>query len=288
MSRLARRLVSIPLLVVGLALSPVLFIVGLFLPSGVRAASMVTAWLVCELLGVLAALVLTPLQLWPARSLDAHYALQRAWSGTLWWALRRLYRIDLQVRGEAGSGPFLLLVRHASTADTLLPQILLANPTGIRLRYVLKHELRWDPCLDVVGDRVPNAFVRRGEGQLDAVRDLAEPGSSTVVWPEGTRFTASRLARSTHPRAEELSATLPPRTGAVRAVLERNPTDVVFVAHRGFEGVRGMDDLWNGRLLDARVQVQIWRATPDPDVESWLFDQWKRVDRVAVAGFDTL
>ena len=31
----------------------------------------------------------------------------------------------------------------------------------LRLRYVLKRELLWDPCLDIVGQRVPNIFVDR-------------------------------------------------------------------------------------------------------------------------------
>ena len=61
-------------------------------------------------------------------------------------------------------------------AVVLLAAALLSRPHGVRLRYVLKRELLWDPCLDIVGHRLPNAFVRRGSrdtaGDVAAVRGL--------------------------------------------------------------------------------------------------------------------
>ena len=249
---------------------------------------MTVLWLGCELFGIAAAALLTPLTLHRSTSLGAHYALQRAWSGVLWWGLCRLYRMRLEVEGEPGEGPYLLLVRHSSTADTLLPQVLVCNPLKHRLRYVLKNELRWDPCLDIVGGRLPNAFVKRGLGQVERVgglaRDLGQDG--IVIWPEGTRFSKGRRARRAEkdPRALELSCTLPPRTGGVRAVLEHGALDVVFCAHRGFEGVRRISDLWNGALLDRVVHVKMWRSQPEGDLRDWLFQQWKQVDAFASEG----
>ena len=43
------------------------------------------------------------------------------------------------------SVPVIQLVRHASTADTILCAGVIANRRRLRLRYVLKRELLWDP-----------------------------------------------------------------------------------------------------------------------------------------------
>ena len=105
------------------------------------------------------------------------------------------------------------------------------------------------------------------------------------MWPEGTRFTPARKARieEKNPAARSLQATLPPRTGGVRAVLTETPLDVVFCAHRGFEGVKGLADLWNGELLDRTIEVKLWRTSSPPlsSLEDWLMAQWLQVDAVA-------
>ena len=81
-------------------------------------------------------------------------------------------------------GPFLLLVRHASVIDTLLPMWAVANPHAYRPRYAVKQELRASPCLDIAGHRVRTAFVRRGEGarEIERVAALAEgPVTGTAL-----------------------------------------------------------------------------------------------------------
>ena len=95
--------------------------------------------------------------------------------------------------------PLLMLSRHASMADTLLPTLLIQMPTGLRLRYVMKRELLWDPCIDVVGNRLPSYFVRRGSTDVERetraiaslVDDIGE-GDGVLIFPEGTRFTAEK------------------------------------------------------------------------------------------------
>jgi 1-acyl-sn-glycerol-3-phosphate acyltransferase len=100
-------------------------------------------------------------------------------------------------------GPVLVLVRHTSTADTVLTAGVLANPNRLNLRYVLKNELLWDPCLDVVGRRLPNAFLTRSSaqrsGDLDQLRRLAQDLSEdegVLLYPEGTRYSAAKAARA--------------------------------------------------------------------------------------------
>ena len=77
----------------------------------------------------------------------------------------------LQVRGDerVTPGPIVLFMNHASVIDTLLPVELVCRRHGMRLRYVLKKELLVDPCLDIVGLRVPNHFLDReaADGSLE-------------------------------------------------------------------------------------------------------------------------
>ncbi|MEZ4221790.1 MAG: lysophospholipid acyltransferase family protein [Polyangiaceae bacterium] len=240
-----------------------------------------------------------------------NYALQRAWSQALFTAAVRIFSIEVAVTGSwqgTDRSPFLLLVRHASVADTLLPAVLVANRERIRLRYVLKSELVWDPCLDVVGNRLPNAFVhRQGDARdIERVRALAadlSEGEGLMIFPEGTRFTPAKRRRLLESleqkgetdvlrRARRLTHTLPPRLGGVTTLLEAAPgLDVVVCAHHGFDAVRSMADLLNGRLVGVKVSVSFWRipATEIPSDDSarieWLFAQWERVNDL-VAGWE--
>ena len=106
------------------------------------------------------------------------YALQA------WWASVNLHvasaalglRIEVEGADVAVPGPVILLIRHASILDTLLPCTYVQRPQRFRVRYVLKQELLFDPCLDIVGNALPNYFVdRTGDrrAELDGVRALA-------------------------------------------------------------------------------------------------------------------
>lgn len=216
-------------------------------------------------------------------------------------AATRIYGIRTEVEGAADldRGPFLLLVRHAAVADVLLPMLLVAVPHGLRPRYVLKEELRWDPCLDVVGSRIPNAFVNRDgtdtAAQLARVAALGTalgPSDFVALYPEGTRFTEARRARALarldpadRAWAEALRRTLPPRPGGVLALLEAAPeADVVVLAHTGLDAGTTLADLMNGALVGARWRV--WaRRYPRAEIPAdaaaritWLRARWTEVD----------
>src|SRR5208337_1868477 len=122
------------------------------------------------------------------------YALESLWSGALFHGAERIFgfRVVLEPGSDGGMGPLIVFARHASMGDVLLPMLLLA-PRGLRMRYVMKQELRLDPCLDVVGHRVPNTFVRRNSG--DAAPEIAavvrllnglSARDAVVIFPEGT------------------------------------------------------------------------------------------------------
>jgi 1-acyl-sn-glycerol-3-phosphate acyltransferase len=324
--RWRRRAITIPgyftLAAICLALLPLLLSLALAV-DGLRGAGrfplartvlLLTWYLSLETLGLLAAGAL-----WLARPLlaveryeRANFRLQCGWARLLFAGACRLFAMRVEAAGEEAlaPGPILLLLRHASVADTLLPAVLVSDRTGRRLRYVMKRELLWDPCLDVVGQRLPNAFVRRGTGdaaETARVRELARglgPDEGVLLYPEGTRWTPARrravidrLARSAEPklleRAQALQWLLPPRLGGVLALLESAPeADVVIGVHTGFEGVRSLADVWNGALIGRRIRVRFERiaagAVPvERDARvAWIFDQWERLDAWLEANVD--
>ena len=274
-----------------------------------RSASFVSVYLTCEILGMAAT---GALWAWKAifgvdaeRWMDIHFRIEAWWGSTLFRAVVRLFGLRVEVAGDAdlGRGPYLLLVRHASSGDTLLPSALVSKPYGVRLRYVLKRELLWDPCLDIVGNRVPNVFVDRfaddsvGEvgRMLELARDLG-PRDGILIYPEGTRFSETKRRRALDrfqekgdakmvEYARSLARVLPPRLGGTLGLLEAAPeADVVFCAHTGFEGAASLAEIWRGALVNQTVRVQ-FRRIPRDEIPAgrdariaWVFEEWQRVD----------
>lgn len=314
--RIVRRLVTVPAFlgafVVGVALLPVLLPVSAVVDlargsrlARCRALLFGVFYFGCESAGI----VLSGLLWITGRSGDAesHYRLQWWWASSLLAGARSLFGFRIEVEGEdvvpAGDGPFLLLVRHVSVADTVLAAVYLSARHGHRLRYVLKRELLWDPCLDIVGHRLPNCFVERDAQssgpEVDRVRGLATdlgPSDGVLIYPEGSRFTPSRRSsmlrrfeekgqEDLRRRASTLRNVLLPRPGGTLALLESAPhADVVVCSHFGFEGTMRLTDLVSGALVGSRVRVAFRRieASSIPvDRESrmeWLYDQWVLVD----------
>jgi hypothetical protein len=216
---LPRRLITIPGYAIGWALwlaavpvwVPVTILVDLLRRShgiALRSAALVTVYLSCEVVGILAS---GGLWVWKRvrpvdaeRWTDLHFRLEAWWGTTLFRAAVRFFGLRLEVESDAdlGRGPYLLLLRHASTADTLLASALVSWPHGLRLRYVLKRELLWDPCLDIVGHRIPNVFVDRFSDdsplEIRRVQELARDLGScdgVLIYPEGTRFSEAKRRR---------------------------------------------------------------------------------------------
>jgi 1-acyl-sn-glycerol-3-phosphate acyltransferase len=237
------------------------------------------------------------------RAINATYRLQRAWANWNFESLRRCFRIEFEVTGLEAipPGPVLVLSRHASLIDTLLPATYVARPHGIRLRYVLKKELLLDPALDLGGNRLPNYFIDRGsadsEAELSAIRALATglgPDDGIVIYPEGTRFSPEKLERSARRfqgrpgRLGEvvsgLRLVLPPRPGGTLALLEGSTADVVVLMHRGLEGFARVADIWKGHLVGTRV-VAHFKRVPRSEIPpgradrvDWLFGLWAEMD----------
>ena len=315
MDRLRRRIITIPAIfgaaVVLMALAPLWIPVAMVLdvcqrrwrlPS-TRLGLFALCWCWLEAFGVAIAALL-----WLAgqrSNQQAHHRLQSWWAASMMAALQLTtgIRVSTQV-GSMPPGPAVMLCRHASLADSLVSAWAITSIARMRPRYVLKRELLADPCLDVVGHRLPNYFLDRhaadANAELDALTELARGMTSTdvtVIFPEGTRASASKrqsmllsIAQSDQRRAQRLQPLihlLPPRPGGAAAILAGCPqADVVIAWHSGFDGL----DTFGGiiRHLAAPpppIRFATWRVprkhVPDDPAAfaDWLDDQWLLADR---------
>lgn len=286
---------------------PLALLADLLVPRGFarsRTLLMACATGLCELWGVA---TLTWGWLRFGRDPDAlarhAHRTQHRWTLALLGSLDRIFGLRYRVEGAEvlTPGPFLLLLNHASSADTLMPFAQVVTPHHYRARFVLKQELLWDPCIDLAGQRMKNHFARRGAGaqEAEAVGRLGadlEPDEVVVLYPEGTRFSASRRERRIHKleeagdaamaaRARALGHSLLPRAGGFLALSRRAPElDVVVGVHVGFAGVKGLASLLQGALVNREIRVRFQRypaASLPQDAEAryaWLVARWEELD----------
>lgn len=271
-----------------------------------RLVAFAVVYLTYEVLGVAGAA-----WLWCKRPLrrdrweEANRRLQRWWTASLVRAARPVLGLRLEVEhvGGPATGPVVVASRHVSIVDSLLPAQVFGVQGGLRLRYVLTSGLRLDPCLDIVGHRLPNHFVDRGSedsaGEVAALEALAEgmvAGDAVVIFPEGGLFSPARRDRAEarlrergSPRVEvarSLRRLLPPRPAGTLALLRAAPSaDVVVFAHRGFEPLSSLRRLWRALPLVDPVEVRAvhHRRADLPRDEAalvgWLDEQWLAMDR---------
>lgn len=186
-----------------------------------------------------------------------HYRLQKWWADRIMAALRVTCGLRHDVAGADAllPGPTVLLVRHASLADSLLTAWVITDAMGMNPRVVMKRELLVDPCLDIVGNRLPNSFVDRAAAdsapELAAIHAMAAglgDGEVAVLFPEGTRANPAKreralaaIARSDPARADRmapLAELLPPRPGGAATLIRAVPEAQLCVGwHVGFEGL---------------------------------------------------
>jgi 1-acyl-sn-glycerol-3-phosphate acyltransferase len=312
-----RRLVSVPaVLAVAWVLTPLFPLVALVVAAVdlvrlrfrlplLRLVSFGICWAWLEVAGVAAAAAL-----WAtgrARDEAVHYRLQRWWADRLMASLRVTCGVHVDVEGVDAlrPGPVVLLVRHASLADSLLTAWIVTDRAQLQPRVVLKRELLADPCLDIVGNRLPNCFLDRqaedstpGLAQLRAMGSTMGPDSAAIIFPEGTRANPEkrrraleRIAERDPERAERLGSLrnlLPPRPSGTRALLEgaaEVDAGVVVGWHVGFDGL----DTFAGILAAlgrprTPIRMRLHRVAPPPSTDAatvavWLDELWSDLDR---------
>lgn len=268
----------------------------------VRFAAFGLLWAWLEVLGLAAAVAVALVG--RSGDLALNYRLQAWWTRNLIRALRITVGVSIEVEGfeKLTEGPFVAFCRHASLADSVMSAWVLTHHAGLKPRFVLKKELRLDPCLDVVGHRLPNYFIDRSSAnvsaELQGIEQMAEGLASdevAVIFPEGSRANPEKRERAlkrigarSPERAQRLSVLqylLPPKPAGASALLAAVPSaNVITMWHTGFDGLdtfRGIVHHLARRAI--RVHVRIVEhhrstvASGEAFVE-WLDGQWITMD----------
>ncbi len=316
----ARRAVTIPVYllaaVVVVGATPALLFLALLVDvirprrfALVRSLLMADVYLLAEVVGIaVCGLIWATSAGWrrepSADYLRRNFALQCRWASAQFWSAKRIFGLRIEVDGEdaVGAGPVIVVARHVSPVDNLVPAVFLSDRRGLRLRWVINRWLLRDPCLDVVGNRLPNLFVDagrdEGRGQAARVGLMAKglgPGDGVLLYPEGALFTVRRRARvvarlmETDPGAGKHAGTLrhllPPRTGGFVAALAAVPSaDVVVCSHAGLELASSYHAFLSGEFVGARIRIRFRRisrtaipATAEGQA-AWLWEAWAAMD----------
>jgi 1-acyl-sn-glycerol-3-phosphate acyltransferase len=311
--RFVRRLVLAPLLVVltvvVIVTSPLLLLIGLVAGFHrhrlLRVLAVAATWLVLESAALFAAL-----WLWAAgrggrpEADERHYALC-AWVLARVYAVgRRAFRVEVEIQEPLNAStdrPVIVLSRHAGPGDSLLIVHHLLTLYGRRPRIVMKAALQLDPMLDVVLNRLPNAFISGGvESRERTVAEIArlaaglDPRSAMLIFPEGGNFTPRRRMRAIRRlrregllaeawRARRMENVLPPHLAGTLAAIDAAPeADVIFVAHTGVDDLLSAADIWRRMPMDQPLRARWWRVpyeeVPAEDRERWMYEWWGRID----------
>jgi 1-acyl-sn-glycerol-3-phosphate acyltransferase len=238
-----------------------------------------------------------------------HYGVMRWFLDVLFRTAERTCGLRVEVTGPrrapAQARPLIVLSRHAGPGDSLLVVHHLLSACGRRPRIVMKAALQLDPSLDVVANRLPNAFIRRHSGgtraHTELIRRLAaglDAQGALVIFPEGGNWTPQRWRRAitrlrrNHradlaERAVAMPNVLPPRPGGAFAAITACPSaDVIFVAHTGLDQMVSVRDVWHSLSADIDARAHWWRV-PASEVPRdagretqlrWLYDWWERID----------
>jgi len=241
-----------------------------------------------------------------------HYALMSWFLGGLFTRATRLFNlsVDIEAPAEREEGPHattrpvVVLSRHSGPGDSFLLVHLLLDRYHRLPRIVMKSLLELDPCIDMIGHRLPHYFVEpRGRGTSDfehgiagLARDLPADGA-LLLFPEGGNFTRGRRRKAIQKLMDQgqvqaaldagrLRNLLPPRAAGAFAALTAAPeADVLFVGHTGFGPADDATAVWRAVPTDCRLRMRFW-LVPAADVPAdederveWLYGWWARIDK---------
>jgi len=319
--RVVRRLTLAPVVaiaaVVGIALSPVI----VFVVAGsdfvtrqprwrrTRLAVLILGALTIELVGML-----TSLLVWILTGFNRvgssrwRWHLHRSYMGRYTSALLTLIArvigttIEWRDRADLDHGPVVLLARHTSFFDALIPATVLSRRNSLLAHHVVTHGLQYAPCIDIVGHRFPNRFIKRsvGEGSselphIEAIGSVLDDRSAAIIFPEGTFRNPARFERVVRrlrrrepelaDRAADLDHVLPPRANGTLALLEgAEHADVVVCTNTGFEKFGTIRAIRDQPWSDTPIIIETWRIrradipSDLTEFSTWLFDEFVKID----------
>lgn len=240
----------------------------------------------------------------------AHYRLLHWFCGGMTARIRELLDITVAPaptpdaeRALQRSRPLLFFSRHAGPGDTVLITDLLMTRYDRLPSLVFKEALTIDPCIDLLGHRLPHAVLDTAdpadcEARITEASAELSPRGVLVLFPEGGNLTAQRreasiakLWRKGRRRdaaaGERMEHVMPPHPAGALAALRGNPqADVIFSAHTGLGLGAFPGQLWRWIPLHSTLSTRMWLvpaadrpATADPDAQvRWLYDWWARID----------
>jgi 1-acyl-sn-glycerol-3-phosphate acyltransferase len=243
-----------------------------------------------------------------------HYGVMRWFLDTLYEGAERTYGLRVEVEEPDLTGdeliarltrPVIVFSRHAGPGDSFLLVHQLLSVYHRRPRVVMKAALQLDPSVDIVGNRLPNVWIKsRQAGEHLATEQIArlarglDAQSALVIFPEGGNWTPGRWRRGIRrleslgrkdlaKRAAQMPNLLPPRPGGALAAIEACPdADVIFVAHAGLDNIISLGDVWARFPINQVIKARWWRVPHDevPRTASqeaqlqWLYAWWERID----------
>lgn len=319
--RLTRRLVIVPLTVIAavlsLVLSPLLLLAALISDVSkkrsrwprLRIIALVIGALTIETCGMIVSFIV-----WVATGFGLigterwRWHMQRGYMGFYTQAMFGLITmvlgttVEWRCGADLDEGPVVVVARHTSFFDALIPATMVSRRHKLLAHHVVTHGLRYSPCIDIVGHRFPNRFIKRtpGEGsgelgKIEQIGSLLDKRSAGVIFPEGTFRNPARFERvirrinrrepALAARARALRHVLPPRANGTFALLTGAPNaDLVVCTNTGLEPFGSIKEILAMPQPRDPIVVETWRIArsqipTDPDgFTLWFFDLYEQID----------
>lgn len=134
---------------------------------------------------IVVGIVFAPAALW---SRDGAYSAIRFFCRWMFWLLRVLCGIRVEVRGVIPQGEVIVCSKHQSFLDIMIHAYHLP-----RVKFIMKNELKWAPVIGAYAMRIGSAPVRRGQksaamkAMVERVTADAADKGQLVIYPQGTR-----------------------------------------------------------------------------------------------------
>ena len=243
-----------------------------------------------------------------------HYAVMRWFLDLMYRGAEGTYGLRVEVdepeftAAEAAARltrPVIVLSRDAGPGDSFLLVHQLLSVYQRRPRVVMKATLQLDPSVDIVGNRLPNVFIKHQQtGESIFTREIKrlarglDHNGALVIFPEGGNWTPHRWRRGIRrleqkgrpdlaARARDMPNLLPPRPGGTLAAISACPdADVIFVAHAGLDNIITLGDVWGKFPINQVIRARWWRVPCEAVPRSaeheaqvqWLYDWWEQID----------